>query len=105
VFGLWFIAYGYSTLFNTNSQGKKSLSQFEKITPSLALLVGFFTLIGLFTQIVILVGLFVLFLKWYTDVKSKTLTREIFTFGFYIAIIGLALLFLGPGAFAVDLPL
>ena len=105
VFGLWFLTYGYSTLFNTNSQGKKSLSQFEKITPSLALLVGFFTLIGLFTQIVILVGLFVLFLKWYTDVKSKTLTREIFTFGFYIAIIGLALLFLGPGAFAVDLPL
>jgi len=39
------------------------------------------------------------------NVKSKTLTREIFNFGFYIAIIGLALLFLGPGAFAIDLPL
>jgi uncharacterized membrane protein YphA (DoxX/SURF4 family) len=105
VFGFWFVMYGYTTLFNANSQGKKDLLTFEKTIASLALLAGFLTLIGLFTQIAILVGLFTLFLKWYMDVQSKTITREIFTFGFYIAIIGLALLFLGPGAFAIDLPL
>jgi uncharacterized membrane protein YphA (DoxX/SURF4 family) len=105
VFGLWFLAYGYSTLFDTNSQHKKNLSQFEKIIASLALLAGLLTFIGLFTQIAILIGLFILMLKWYLDVKPKNSNREIFTFGFYIVIIGLALLFLGPGAFALDLPL
>jgi uncharacterized membrane protein YphA (DoxX/SURF4 family) len=105
VFGIWFLVYGYSTLFKSNSQGKKGLTVYEKIIASITLLVGFFTIIGLFTQIAILVGLFVLLLKWYLDVKLNTLNREIFTFGLYIAIIGLSLLFLGPGAFALDLPL
>jgi uncharacterized membrane protein YphA (DoxX/SURF4 family) len=105
VFGLWFITYGYSTLFKKGSQEEKDSPPFEKGISSLTLVVGLFTFIGLFTQIAILVGLFILLLKWYTDVKTKKVRKEIFIFGFYIIIIGLALLFLGPGALAVDLPL
>jgi uncharacterized membrane protein YphA (DoxX/SURF4 family) len=102
---MWFITYGYSTLFKKGSQDAKNLPPFEKGIASLTLVVGLFTFIGLFTQIAILVGLFILLLKWYTDVKTKKIKKEIFIFGFYIIIIGLALLFLGPGILAIDLPL
>lgn len=105
VFGLWFLTYGYSTLFKKGSQEANKLPSFEKIVYSIALVSGLFTFIGLFTQISILVGLFILLLNWYIEVKSKTPNKQIFAFGLYIAIIGLALLFLGPGAFAIDLPL
>ena len=104
-FGLWFLAYGYSTLFKKSSQESKDSPLFEKVISSLTLVVGLFAFIGLFTQIAILVGLFIIFLKWYMGIKSKTSKKDVFVFGFYIVIIGLALLFLGPGAFAIDLPL
>jgi uncharacterized membrane protein YphA (DoxX/SURF4 family) len=105
IFGLWFLTYGYSTLFKKSSQDIKNLSIFEKGISSLTLVVGFFSFIGLFTQIAILVGLFIIFLKWYMDMKSKSAKKGVLVFGFYIVVIGLALLFLGPGVFAIDLPL
>ena len=105
LFSIWFLTYGYSTLFKRDSQDKKVIPWSESVISSLTLLVGLFTFIGLFTQVAILVGLFILLFKWYADVKSNTLTREIFEFGFYIAVIGIALLFLGAGAWAIDLPL
>jgi hypothetical protein len=39
------------------------------------------------------------------DMKSKSAKKGVLVFGFYIVVIGLALLFLGPGVFAIDLPL
>ena len=105
VFGFWFLAYAYSTLFKKGSQDAKKIPSFDHVLASLTLLVGFFVFIGLFTQIAILVGLFILLLRWYVDVKTNKSKRDIFAFGLYIAIIGLALLFLGPGALAIDLPL
>jgi len=105
VFGFWFLAYAYSTLFKKGPQDKKKLDTFETIVSSLSLLVGICVFIGLFTQIAILVGLFILLLGWYVDIKTNKPTKDLFSFGFYIAIIGFALLFLGPGAFAFDLPL
>ena len=105
VFGVWFLLYGYTTLFKANSQDKGKMSLFEKIISSLTLVVGIFSVIGLFTQIAILVGLFILFLEWYFAVRSNSLTKELLASRLYIVIIGLALLFLGAGALALDLPL
>ena len=105
VFGVWFLIYGYTTLFKANSQDKTKILLIDKIISNISLIVGLLTIIGLFMQVAILIGLFILFLKWYLNIKSNHLTKEIFAFGFYIAIIGLSLLFLGPGAIAIDLPL
>ena len=104
-FGVWFIVYAYNTLFTKETQDDTTLSWLKKCFIGVAFLVGVLSVIGLFTQIAILLGLLLLLIKWYMDVRSKTLTREIFEFGFYIAIIGLSLLFLGPGFPAIDLPL
>ena len=104
-FGVWFIVYAYNTLSTKETQGDITVSWLKKGFIGVAFLVGILSVIGLFTQIAILLGLLLLLIKWYMDVRSKTLTREIFEFGFYIAIIGLALLFLGPGFPAIDLPL
>lgn len=105
LFGAWFIVYAYNTLFTTETQGGKFSLWFKRINAGAAFLSGTLAVIGLFTQIAVLLGLLTLLLKWYLDLRSKTLTRQIFVFGFYIAIIGLALLFLGPGVPAFDLPL
>lgn len=105
LFGVWFIAYAYNTLSAKETQGDTPLSWLKKCFIGVAFLVGTLAVIGLFTQVAIFLGLLLLLTKWYMDVRSKTLTREIFEFGFYIAIIGLALLFLGPGVPAIDLPL
>lgn len=104
-FGLWFLTYGYSTLFKKTSQEHKKINLVEQIISGLALVVGLATFIGVFTQIAVLVGLLIIVLGWYTDVKSKASSKEFVNFGFYIAIIGIALLFLGPGVLAIDLPL
>lgn len=105
LFGLWFLVYAYNTLFNKETQEGRLSVWFKRINAGIAFLAGFLSTIGLFTQVAVLLGLLILLLKWYLDVRSKTLTREIFAFGFYIAVIGLALLFLGPGVPAIDLPL
>ena len=105
LFGVWFIAYAYNTLSTKETQADTTISWLKKGFIGVAFLVGGLAVIGLFTQIAALLGLFLLLTKWYMDVRSKTLTREIFEFGFYIAVIGLALLFLGPGVPAIDLPL
>ena len=105
LFGVWFIAYAYNTLSTKETQVDTALSWLKKGFIGVAFLVGALAVIGLFTQIAVLLGLLLLLIKWYIDIRSKTITREIFEFGFYIAVIGLALLFLGPGVPAIDLPL
>jgi len=104
-FGMWFLSYAYTTLFHKRTQESPNLSWLKKANSGIAFLVGVFTFIGLFTQVAILLGLFVLLIQYYFSVRSNKVTRETFMLGFYIAVIGLTLLFLGPGVPAIDLPL
>ena len=105
VFGIWFLAYAYTILFRKETQVTPLLAWLQKGIAGISLIVGICTILGAFTQIALLLGLLALIVTWYVDVRSGTLTRTVFEFGFYIAIIGIALIFLGPGAFAIDYPL
>lgn len=104
--GAWFVWYAYNTLFGVEKEDTSIVPPWlRKAVAGASVLLGVLSIIGLFTQIAILVGLFIILLKWYFDVKSGLLTKTSFLLGFYIAIIGFSLLFIGPGALAVDLPL
>lgn len=106
LFGVWFIVYAYHIIFGTEKEDSSIIPPWlRKAVAGISAALGFLCVIGLFTQVAILVGLFVLFLKWYFDVRGNALTRTIFMLGLYVAVIGLALLFIGPGALSIDLPL
>ena len=105
-FGLWFVLYGYSIVFGKGAQGITiPFKQLKNTIATISFLAGLFTIVGLFTQIDILVALLILLLKWHFDIRAKGVVQEVFIFDFYIAIIGIALLFMGPGVPAIDLPL
>ncbi|MFZ2303746.1 MAG: DoxX family protein [Minisyncoccia bacterium] len=67
---------------------------------------GVLLVIGLYTQMVVLVTgalmLLATIIKWQ---KPSALPRNTIEFYIILAVVSFALLFLGPGAFAIDLPL
>jgi uncharacterized membrane protein YphA (DoxX/SURF4 family) len=70
----------------------------------LNLIVGLFLVVGFLTQVVVLIAIYLLVSLYLCDQEIKTFE---FQKSFYIllGIVCLSLLFLGAGAFAVDIPL
>lgn len=68
-------------------------------------IVSVFVLIGLWTQIASLVLIILIFVEIYLDQKFKTENSRSRNIFWLLGSIAFALLFLGPGIFAFDLPL
>jgi hypothetical protein len=66
---------------------------------------GILVLIGLYTQGALIVVILLLIKEYYLDGKAGVLDSKEKTILGLIAVIAFALLFLGPGSFALDYPL
>lgn len=110
--GLLFIRFGYLKLFKEKD---RYLAFFHALVPStsqrvfsfvsiLELILGVLLLAGLYTQgaaiavAVIMLGAVII------KLRKPSLLRNDIEFYALIGLVSLALLFLGPGAFAIDLP-
>lgn len=67
--------------------------------------VGILLVVGLFTQMAALVAALILVVKLIGKIHTKSLFTSGVNYYFILFIISFSLLFLGPGAFAFDLPL
>lgn len=111
--GFLFIRFGYLKLFKEKD---RYLAFFHAVVPStsqrifsfisvLELLLGILLVVGLYTQgaaigvTIIMLGAVII------KLRKPSLLRNDIEFYALIGIVALALLFLGPGAFAIDLPL
>lgn len=113
--GVIFIAHGYPKLFK-NFSGTAQFFESVGLKPSkyLAIIVGvseFFggiaLILGFFTQIAALLIAFVMLVAmiYVKKIKFKKGLVDGYEFDLILFAAALALLFLGPGAFAIDLPL
>ena len=66
---------------------------------------GLFLVLGLFMQLGALISLLVLLGKIIKKIRTRSFFTDGVNYYFILFIISLSLLFLGPGAFAFDLPL
>ncbi len=74
-------------------------------TSFLYFIVSIFLLIGLYTQIVALVGIVLVCFNYYTDKKIAQPTAEQKILHIVLIVILLSLVFTGPGLLAIDKPL
>ncbi len=112
--GLIFIWFAYENFFRKRAEhtlfferlGLKPAIVFFALVTGVALVAGIGLLIGYYTQIAapIAGSLMTLatFIKWY---RPNALPRNTIEFYIILAVTSFALIFLGPGAFAFDLPL
>jgi uncharacterized membrane protein len=80
------------------SKDYKWLSVFYGVT-------SIFLIIGLYTQIAVILGFLFIGLDDFLDKKVKPLTVERILFRTFMAVVIISLLFTGPGFLAFDLPL
>lgn len=69
------------------------------------IILGLFFLFGFFTQIASLIAIYILFCLFYIENRAEKILPHNSTFYLIMIVIAISLLFLGAGAFAVDLPL
>ncbi len=112
--GLIFIWFAYEKFFRERREriaffeklGMKPAIVFFVLVTSIELIAGIGLLLGYYTQIAALItgSLMTLatFIKWY---RPSALHRNTLEFYILLAVLSFALIFLGPGAFAFDLPL
>ena len=67
--------------------------------------VSVFLLLGLYTQVVALVGIVLVCFSWWADKKIAPLSAEQKILRMLIIVILISLLFTGPGLLAIDKPL
>ena len=112
--GLIFIWFAYEKFFHQRTEriaffeklGIKPAIVFFALVTGVELLAGIGLVLGYYTQVAALItgALMTLatFIKWY---RPSALHRNTIEFYILLAILSFALIFLGPGAFAFDLPL
>ncbi len=112
--GLIFIWFAYEKFFHQRTEriaffkklGMKPAIVFFALVTGIEFIAGVGLVVGFYTQAAALItgGLMTLatFIKWYRPVS---LHRNTIEFYILLAVLSFALLFLGPGAFAFDLPL
>lgn len=111
--GASFIVYGYQKLASKRERYRRLFTAFHKESASLLhpfigiveLVAGIMILVGVYMQAAVLALAFLTFIA--ADLKSrrpKALPRDLAVY-LSLFIISLSLLFLGPGVFAIDLPL
>jgi len=111
--GLIFIYFGISKIYK---EKKRKISFFEKIgfgkgvtffwiVSIIEIIAGILLVIGLLTQLVALVLLGILTYATYVKIRHPELLTNTLEFYFLAIAVLLALLLLGAGAFAIDLPL
>ncbi len=66
---------------------------------------GIFLVIGLFTQLAALVALIIFLVYLIQKIRTKSFFTDGVNYYFLLFIISLSLIFLGAGAFAIDMPL
>jgi len=76
-----------------------------KWTAVLYVISSLMIIVGLYTQIAVLVAIALIFFDEYMERKNKTFSREKGALTVLMTAILISLLFTGPGAFAFDLPL
>ncbi len=112
--GLIFIWFAYENFFRYRTErtlffenlGLKPAIVFFTFITGIALIAGIGLLIGYYTQIAAIITgslmTIAIFIKWY---HPNALPENTTPFYILLAILSFALIFLGPGAFAFDLPL
>jgi putative oxidoreductase len=115
VLGAVFIVHGYPKLFKTYTQtvqffesiGIKPAKVWVFVVGAVEFFGGILLIIGLFTQAVafLIAVNMVVATFWFKIYKSKKKFADGYEFDLILLAIALALIFLGAGAFALDLPL
>ncbi len=95
-------AFQWNALWNDKKIGSVTLSS---ILAKLQIVVGVLLAIGLFTQAAAIVALVFVWAEWFLKRRTAMLTFQETWFTVLISAISIALLFLGAGFFAFDLPL
>lgn len=97
--GLTFLRLGYRLIMII--QLREPLA--SKATGVVAIIIGLFLIIGLFTQAAALLAALIMILVVVIKVRSGKTTN--LNYYLLVLVVALAILTLGPGAFAIDLPL
>lgn len=84
---------------------KVRLSKNSKWLAPIQAVISVFILMGCYTQIAVILGILISLLSDYLDKKIAPIPKERMTFHILIYIVLVSILFTGPGAFAIDLPL
>ncbi len=87
------------------SRWKKPSFMTSRSIAVLELVSGVFITLGLYTQGALLAAVILFIIDFVLDVQKGTATAEQRRLTVIISLIAVALLFTGPGAFAIDLPL
>ena len=101
------VAVGVFMLFSGWERYKKTQNQsfVPHFTSGLLVISGVLVLLGLYTQIGVILGIIALIFDKYVETRSGQLSRDKKILYIIVAIILLSLLFTGPGFLAFDLPL
>ena len=92
---------GIFLIYLGNDRHKKA----EAWSTVIYLLAGILLVLGLYTQVAVILGILVIAFDYYTDKKNSTISKDKMTLCVIAGIILLSLLFTGPGFIAFDLPL
>jgi len=111
VLGVILIAYGFDKFKNrigsegaTSPLGVSPVSLWAKVIAIIEIVSGLFLLIGFLTQLIAIIASLI-FIVNLLKVKIKDGFIRGYDFEILLLAVALSLLFLGPGAFSIDLPL
>jgi uncharacterized membrane protein YphA (DoxX/SURF4 family) len=114
VLGLVFVGFAYGKFFGDRPAriaffeklGMRPAVVFFSIIIGVELLAGIFLIVGAFTQIAAFVAGIIMTLAAGIKIKRpEMLPLNTFSFYFILAVVYFVMIFIGPGAFAFDLPL
>lgn len=103
-----FLAYLILRLVVTYGIGRIALMRWKKSCKYVALVEAVATilvLVGLYTQAALIAVIILIIVDWILDAKTMTQIPVEKIVSTIICVVAMALLFLGPGAFALDYPL
>lgn len=87
------------------SQTKKTSSLAKMSVGALLVVAGLLLILGLYTQAAAIVASILWVGAAIVSLKRRESLPQFATIYFFVALVSLSFLFLGPGAFAIDLPL